>query len=247
LNTKDEFLGLVSHELRTPVTTILGNAQVLRRRWNTLGDEARTTALTDMHDDANRLRTIIENLLLVARLENDQPLEIEPMILRHTIQALMEDRRRRHPDRAFELVLPEDLVVVDGNQNCIEQVMSNLLNNAEKYSPRKSPITVRLERRADRMIISVEDRGIGVDGNAEDLFTPFYRARRASDVSGIGLGLTVCQRLVEAQGGRIWARSRPGGGSIFAFDLPVTKLDIDEDTIEPLKESAIAPRFAGGS
>ena len=181
LAAKEEFLSLVSHELRTPVTTILGNAQILASRWETLEEEARSTALEDVRDEAQRLRQIIENLLVLARRESGQPLEVEPVVLRRTINEVIEDRQRRFPHRRYNLYAPTELALADGNVQCIQQIMTNLLSNAEKYSDEGSPISVRITPAEHEVRVSVEDQGLGVDPNELDLlFTPFYRSERSA-------------------------------------------------------------------
>jgi two-component system sensor histidine kinase KdpD len=217
---KEEFLGLVSHDLRTPVTTIMGNAHMLANRSDALTEEERAIAIQDIHAESERLKTIIENLLMVARVESGQAIDLEPLIIRHRVTSVVSLHGLRFPNRTYDVLVPKELFIVDGNLYCIEQIMSNLLSNAEKYSPNDAPITIRLARQGDEVVVSVADRGVGLDAaEAAELFSPFYRSAKTTSVSGIGLGLSVCQRLVEAQGGRIWAAPRAGGGSVFSFSL----------------------------
>jgi signal transduction histidine kinase len=235
LNAKDEFLSLVSHELRTPVTTILGNAEVLVNRWDSFEESTRLSAIQDVRVDAVRLRDIIQNLLVLARVETGKGLELEPLILRRSIQAGIDARRQHRPERAYRIELPDELVVVEGNAQCIEQIVGNLLSNAEKYSPSNTPIVVRLWRREDQLVVSVEDQGVGVEPEEIDrLFSPFYRSSRTARYSGAGLGLSVCQRLVEAQGGKVWAEPNNGRGAIFAFSLPI--VEVLQEEYEPVTE-----------
>jgi signal transduction histidine kinase len=243
LSAKDEFLSLVSHELRTPITTIFGNAHVLSTRWETLSPELRAAALEDVREESQRLRQIIENLLVLARLETGRALEVEPLLLRRTIEKIMETHRRRFPGRRYEISLPDVLVLIDGNAQCIQQIMTNLLSNAEKYSPQDSTITVRIWSRGDRVVVAVEDEGIGLDSEEIDaLFSPFYRSPRTAGSAGLGIGLSVCQRLVEAQGGRIWATPREGGGSVFAFTVPLAaEPPATEEEAAPASGSELTP------
>jgi two-component system sensor histidine kinase KdpD len=105
----------------------------------------------------------------------------------------------------------------------LEQVIENLVSNAEKYSPSDEAITIEIERTSDQVRIHVLDRGAGLpDGEMDRLFDAFYRAPSTSrKAAGLGVGLAVCKRLVEAQGGEVWAQPRDGGGSEFGFALPI--------------------------
>lgn len=220
---KDEFLGLVSHELRTPLTTILGNSQVLNRHGQKLPTAAREMALQDIASDAERLQRIVENMLILARVEVTEGLEPEPVLVQRLAPRIIAQHQTRFPDRQFEVDLPEDLPTVSAQPTYLEQIMQNLISNAEKYSPAEVPIIVRARAGGDEVVVSVLDNGAGItDDDAKHLFTPFFRASRTSGkVPGAGLGLAVCRRLTEALGGRIWARPRPEGGTEMSFTLPV--------------------------
>jgi two-component system, sensor histidine kinase and response regulator len=221
---KDEFLGLVSHELRTPVTVILGNAELLQKRGEDLTRETQRIALADLTVEANRLRRIIENLLVLARLEHGPELETEPVLLRALVAEQIEDHRRAFPAREVLLDASEEFApVAFAHATHVELILRNLLNNAEKYSLPGTAIEVALYQTDGDVTVSVRDRGRGISvEEAEALFEPFYRSPVTSQsVLGIGIGLSVCRRLIEAHGGRIWAHPRPGGGSDFSFSLPL--------------------------
>lgn len=220
---KDEFLGLVSHELKTPLTTIHGNAAVLVREDGELSAEDRHTAMEDIVAESARLNRIIENLLLLARLDQGKYPDREPLLLVHVIERLIARRRRAGSKREYELVeTGATRHAVSYVEDYLEQIMDNLMSNAEKYSPSATPITISIEMGSGEVVVRVLDRGTGIKGgDPSTLFEPFYRAEASSDhAAGLGIGLTVCKRIVEAQGGRIWAQPRPGGGSEFGFTLP---------------------------
>lgn len=225
LAAKDEFLGLVSHELKTPITTIYGNAEVLRRRGDRLDNESRAEAIADISAESERLHRIIDNLLVLARLERGQQLASEPVLVHRLAQRLIDEHRHRFPHREITLVSDADVGPVAGEPLYIEQVIRNLLSNAEKYSPPDLPIEV--ETRCDGKVTSLRvlDRGPGFpDHEAERIFTPFYRSSAtAAHASGVGIGLAVCRRLIEAQEGKMWARTRPGGGADIGFALPLAE------------------------
>jgi signal transduction histidine kinase len=223
LAAKDEFLGMVSHELKTPITTIFGNAEVLRLRGDRIPAGSRQEALADIANDAGRLNRIIDNLLVLARLERGQEIETEPVFITHLAERSLDAHRRASYGRQIEFSSAARDSLVQASPIYVEQVLRNLLSNAEKYSPPGTPIEVEVRRSGGAARIVVRDKGGGfAEGEAEKLFTPFYRSPATADqTSGVGIGLAVCRRLVEAQGGEMWARPRAGGGAEFEFTLPL--------------------------
>jgi len=217
---RDEFLGVVSHELRTPVTTIFGNAQLLVDRRDLPPDVE--AMIGDIAGDAERLLGIVENLLTLAR--GDLPTELagEPQVLAQVLTRVVSSFERRHPGRSVVLEIQSPHAIVEADEAQLELLISNLLTNADKYSPPSEAIEVRLESTRAESQIVVRDRGIGVQPDeVEDLFTTFHRAEEARRVaSGLGIGLSACKRIVEMLGGRIWASARDGGGAEFGFALP---------------------------
>jgi PAS domain S-box-containing protein len=220
---KDEFLGMMSHELRTPITTIYGNAQVLQRMVSYLDRDAVAAALDDIKHDSERLQLIIENLLALARDAESRGRDVEPVLIARILERLRDVHLRNYPQRQLELRIEDAQTCASANPTFLDLVVRNLLNNAEKYSPASRPIEVSLESTASDAIVRVLDRGHGIPGEEIDsIFKPFFRSEALRDqVPGVGIGLTVCKRLVEAQNGRIWARGREGGGTELCFALPI--------------------------
>jgi len=218
----EDFLGLVSHELRTPVTTIYGNAQLLLQRSRELPDEQRDM-LADVAEDSDRLLGVIENLLLLTRAEAGTPPELEPQLLDHVLRRACEAFQKRRGRAVSFTRMPGSHVVVEADRTYLELVVGNLLSNADKYSPRSQPIDVVLSADRAEARVSVLDRGIGIgESEAERIFTPFYRSASAKrQASGMGIGLAVCKRILEAQAGRVWARPRPDGGAEVGVALPL--------------------------
>jgi len=218
---KDEFLGLISHELRTPVTTIFGNATLLSGR-DEIGDREQAM-IHDIVGDSDRLLRIVENLLQLTRLGAGTELDLEPQVLDHVVHQALSSYRRRHPNRDVRLTTTPPSAVVDADKTAIELLVENLVSNADKYSPPDEPIDVVVECVDGEARLHVLDRGIGISTeSAGDVFNAFFRsdeARRAA--SGMGVGLAVCKRIVEAQGGRVWAGPREGGGADVGFALPI--------------------------
>lgn len=224
---KDEFLGLVSHELRTPITTIMGNAEVLERRGDKIDAASRRGALADISAESLRLHRLIENMLVLARLEQGHTIELEPVLLQRHLAHVVQMQLQRTPDAQIHLEIRGEVPPVGADPTYFEQVLQNLLTNAYKYSPPGAVIEVIAARDGDDVVISVGDRGSGIsDDDRPHIFEPFYRSRRTSDqASGAGIGLAVCKRLVEVQGGQLWADAREGGGTVMRFSLPAAELD----------------------
>jgi PAS domain S-box-containing protein len=220
---KDEFLGLVSHELRTPVTTIFGNARLLRDRAARIPEPDRKSMIADIAEDSERLLGIIENLLLLTRLGASPNIDLEPQVLAHVVRKSIDSFRRRHPGRTVTLHSEPRHIIVEADRTYLELVMENLLSNADKYSPAHAEVDVIMRVEGPEACVSVLDRGIGMgEADAAKLFTPFYRTKAAkSHANGIGIGLAVCRRVIDSQGGRIWAGPRHGGGSELSFALPL--------------------------
>jgi PAS domain S-box-containing protein len=220
---KDEFLGLVSHELRTPVTTIFGNADLLRSHGERLGSTDRASMVEDIAEESERLSRIIENLLLLSRLQAGSRPELEPQLLTHIVRKAIRTFADRNPGREVRLAFaPPQYLIVDADRTYLELLLENLLGNASKYSDPAAPIEVTMDLVDGDSVVRVLDRGIGIDPEvAGQVFMPFFRTEAAQRrAGGVGLGLAVCQRIVEALGGRIWAQPRDGGGSEFGFALP---------------------------
>ena len=226
---KDEFLGLVSHELKTPLTTIVLDAGLLRSRADHLDAESRRMMSAEIADEGQRLARIIDNLLVLAR---GGEVATEPVLLGRLVKRVIMRHEALHPDRGIAVDI-DPAVVVTAQPLHVEQVVLNLLSNAEKYSPPRMPIRVSVRREGQEAHVSISDHGQGIDDTeAAQIFSAFYRsASTSADQPGIGVGLAVCKRLVEAQSGKIWVSRAADGGAQFSFTLP-------------LDQEANAPAFA---
>lgn len=220
---KDEFLGLVSHELRTPVTTIFGNARLLRDRGGRLSDVDRESMVDDIAGEAERLLGVVENLLLLTKLESGIHPDPEPQVLAHVTKLVVDSFKRRHPGRTIALTSEPRHLIVEADRPYLELITENMLSNAAKYSPASAPIEVVVKATDTEAQVLILDRGIGLEGvEPGKLFTAFYRTVAARGRSpGLGIGLAACRRVIENLGGRIWAEPRDGGGTEFGFALPL--------------------------
>lgn len=232
---KDEFLSLVSHELRTPLTVVLGNADLLLREEDAIDRRQRTQALEDIRTESHRMNRLVTNLLSVARLSNDTSQHMKPVMLAPLMRRVIAQHLRAYPNRRIRLTLRETDTPCLGIETLIEQVLVNLVSNAEKYSAADMMVEVGVRDEQGWRIVSVKDHGIGLDSNnINRAFEAFYRSEKAASMSpGLGIGLTVCKRLVEAQGGQIWARSRDGGGAEFSFMLRCAKEEVGAPVATP--------------
>jgi signal transduction histidine kinase len=220
LAVKDEFLGLVSHELRTPMTVLRGLASVLNRHVE-VPKETLWEVYRDLDKESERLYRLIENMLAVARVEAGRNPATEVILVDKVLDSCAHALRRDMPELTLDVNVDEPGLMIAGIEAHIDQILHNLVQNSEKYSPKGSPVSITAARADDMVRISVADRGVGVK-DPVTIFLPFERGDGAERrAPGLGLGLTVCKTLVEAQGGRIWAEHRDCGGTIFSFTLPL--------------------------
>jgi two-component system, OmpR family, sensor histidine kinase KdpD len=220
---REAFIGVISHELRTPITTIYGLSKMLRQRLESLTPEVRDQAIGDVEAESDRLYRLVEDLLVLSRAEGGRvEIASDPIVLSHVLRRAIDGESARWPTRRFSLGLDRHVPLVLGEETYVEQVVRNLLTNAAKYSAEGATVTVRIEPGAGEVAVLVLDEGIGIaPEDTERVFELFYRSGEAArQASGAGIGLFVCRQLVEAMGGRIWARPRAEGGTEMGFALP---------------------------
>jgi PAS domain S-box-containing protein len=227
---KSEFVSNVSRELRSPLTSIYGFAETLMREDVLFGEEERATFLGYIASEAGRLTAIVDRLLAVARLDSgDLQVQLAPTDVGGVVSEVVSAAKHSlGPDRhEFVLDLPAEPLVVVADREKLRQIVTDLVDNAVKYSPGGGEVRVSARRRDDDAVeVSVEDDGIGIpEGEQSRIFAKFYRAETAGrDLAsgGSGLGLFIAKELVAAMRGRIWVHSREGEGSKFAFSLPAS-------------------------
>jgi signal transduction histidine kinase len=220
---RDAFLGVLSHELRTPVTTIYGGTAVLARQSAQMSEDSRREVYEDIRSEADRLYRLVENLLVLSRVERQGlQIETEPVLLQRLVPRVAEAESARWPSARWQTKLPPGLPPVAAEETYIEQVLRNLLGNAAKYGG-DGPVTISAVDNGATVMVSVADTGPGFpEVEAVQLFELFYRSPSAvRRASGAGIGLFVSRQLVAAMGGRMWARNLPAGGAEFCFEIPV--------------------------
>jgi signal transduction histidine kinase/HAMP domain-containing protein len=219
---KDEFLGVISHELRTPVTTIYGGLRILHTHRELLEGDQAEELIDSMADEGVRLVRLIEDLLALTRVELGKEIERSPAIPNDLVRETLQAFARLRPGREVIASLGQRLPLIEVEPTYFRQILTNLLSNADKYSPEDQPVTVETAHSDGSVRIEVTDRGGGVaPEEVEKIFDTFFRSEKTSGTApGQGLGLTVCRKLVEAQGGKIWARNNPNGGFSVGFSFP---------------------------
>jgi signal transduction histidine kinase len=219
---KSSFVAAVSHELRTPLALISGYSQSLIEL--DLDEAARRRFIERIDGTANRMRGLIDQLLDVATLESDR-LAVDPrrIALGSLLTSIIDEVAEMPGSLAVSLSVPPDLPPVYADPVRIGQVVSNLLDNARKYGTPGSRVTIRARRADDQVVVSVDNDGPEIaPDERETVFERFYRGRdaKSSETPGIGLGLYLSRRLVEAHGGRIELEERPGGTRV-SLTLPL--------------------------
>jgi PAS domain S-box-containing protein len=222
-SVRDAFIGILSHELRTPVTTIYGGAEMLARRAETVTEAERRDVYEDIRAEADRLYRLVENLLVLSRVERQGlQIETEPVLLQRLIPRVIDAESPRWIGATFAPDLPAGLPPVAAEETYLEQVLRNLLGNAAKYGG-QGPVVVKATDLGSVVRVTVSDSGPGFPDLEKDrLFELFYRSPAlARTAAGAGIGLFVSRQLVQAMDGRMWAENRSGGGSEFGFEVPV--------------------------
>ena len=219
---RDAFLGVLSHELRTPITSIYAGAELLQRRVASDPDTAELASA--LSDEATRLHRLVENLLVLSRIERGADLHRDdPVLLHHLARRVVHLEAERWPGARFELDMPGTLPAIAGDEAYAEQILRNLLSNAAKYGPPGGTVTAQLDQDGHEVVLRVLDEGPGFeDSSADRLFELFYRAPAAvRSAPGAGIGLYAVRALASAMRGRVWARTRPCGGAEVGVALPV--------------------------
>lgn len=251
---KQEFLSIASHELRTPITAIQGFAEILQllaAHEQDLRDPRSLRAITSISEQSAHLTSLIEEMLDISRIENMQlSLDLGSYDLLATLVDVIESQgtttRQHHLQLVLEGLQPTDTFMGWFDQHRIEQVLSNLISNAIKYSPAGGEIVVGLHPLDDttgashEALIWVQDHGIGIDpSELPHIFEQFHRAGNLDrSISGLGIGLYLARELVERHGGRIWVESSEGKGSTFYIRLPLNKREgYPASTFKPLLDT----------
>jgi two-component system OmpR family sensor kinase len=214
------FTADAAHELRTPLTSVRGYAELFRRGARDRPEDL-ARVMAGIEEEASRMGVLVEDLLLLARLDQGRPLERHPVDLEAVVTRAVEAARAVEPERPISL--QTDRVQVAGDPNRLRQVIDNLLANVRVHTPPATPAWVRVARADGQAVVEVADSGPGIPpAMADRIFERFFRVDpgRARQQGGTGLGLSIVQAIAQAHGGRVEVRSAEGGGAIFRVLLP---------------------------
>jgi two-component system OmpR family sensor kinase len=217
------FVADASHELRTPLTSIRGFAELARQR----GDGGDADTMRRIEDEAKRMGLLVDDLLLLARLDQQRPLKMEPVDLLPIAADALHNAQAVQPGRNISLkILPDsEAPVVEGDETRLRQVLGNLVSNALHHTPLDAPITVSIGTRGSEAILEVSDTGSGLsDEQKARVFERFYRAdsARTRSTGGSGLGLSIVAALVAAHRGHVTVTNTTPHGATFTVHLPLT-------------------------
>ncbi len=238
-----EFMAAASHELRTPLTSIRGYAEMLRRGAEGSQEDA-AQARRRIEEESVRMTGLVDDMLLLARLDQGRPLERQRVDLAGLAADACADARAVAPSRRITLAAPDHLWL-SGDEARLRQAIANLLRNALVHTPSRSPIEVTLRSSEGGAVVEVADHGAGLPAAERSrIFEPFYRsdAGRSRDRGGAGLGLSIVAAVVAAHAGEVQVLDTPGGGATFRIVLP-TQDDARADVGVEMRDDAPAERL----
>ena len=221
------FVADASHELRTPLAAVRAYAELFSRGAAQRPEDLERS-MRGISSESERMTELVDDLLLLARLDEGRPLEREPVRLERVVEDAVETARTVDPDRPISLTLESAPVL--GDQARLRQIMDNLLSNVRAHTPADAPVDVRVSTWNCSAVVAVTDSGPGLtDGDAERVFRRFYRAdeSRSRASGGVGLGLAIVAAVAEAHGGTVAAASDHGQGATFTVTLPLAGLTGD--------------------
>ncbi len=229
---RSDLLRTISHDLRTPLTSISGNADNLLSNYNKMDKSSIEQAFTDIYNDSQWLISVVENLLSVTRIEEGKMnLNFSEEVIDDIVTEAVQHINRRKSGRPVVINLSDELMVVKADPRLIMQVIINLLDNAIKYTPEDSKIEISTIKENDFVQISVADNGPGIDDKSKErIFEMFYTVDKklADSRRSLGLGLSLCQSIINAHGGSIKLTDNQPTGCIFTFTLPLSEVKIYE-------------------
>ncbi len=225
-------LRAISHDLRTPLTAISGNASNLISNASSFDEQTKLSIYNDIYNDSMWLINLVENLLSITRLEEGRMnLNFTAELIDEVVAEAVKHVHMRQGGQKITVVHKDEFLLAKMDTRLIIQVIINILDNAIKYTPRDSMITVTTEKQKDKAIISIADNGAGIpDELKERVFDMFYTGanKLADSRRSIGLGLSLCKSIISVHGGEIFVKDNVPSGAIFTFTLPIGEIKINE-------------------
>jgi two-component system sensor histidine kinase KdpD len=216
-------LNAISHDLRTPLVSVIGTLSSLQEEGMGLDDASKKKLIQVAREEADRLNHLITNLLDESRIEAGAiKLSRQPSEVQDLVGAALEQLGSRTNSRSIKIDVPSETPFVSVDFGLIVQTLTNILDNALKYSPADTPIEIKARQISGELHIEIADHGIGIpEQDLPHVFDKFYRIKRPDNVAGTGLGLSISKGIVEAHGGHIQALNNPGGGTFIRVTLPL--------------------------
>ena len=225
-------LRAISHDLRTPLTAISGNASNLISNASSFDEQTKLSIYNDIYNDSMWLINLVENLLSITRLEEGRMnLNFTAELIDEVVAEAVKHVHMRQGGQKITVVHKDEFLLAKMDTRLIIQVIINILDNAIKYTPKDSMITITTEKQKDKAIISIADNGAGIpDELKERVFDMFYTGanKLADSRRSIGLGLALCKSIISVHGGEIFVKDNVPSGAIFTFTLPIGEIKINE-------------------
>ena len=225
-------LRAISHDLRTPLTAISGNASNLISNASSFDEQTKLSIYNDIYNDSMWLINLVENLLSITRLEEGRMnLNFTAELIDEVVAEAVKHVHMRQGGQKITVVHKDEFLLAKMDTRLIIQVIINILDNAIKYTPKDSMITITTEKQKDKAIISIADNGAGIpDELKERVFDMFYTGanKMADSRRSIGLGLALCKSIISVHGGEIFVKDNVPSGAIFTFTLPIGEIKINE-------------------
>ena len=225
-------LRAISHDLRTPLTAISGNASNLISNASSFDEQTKLSIYNDIYNDSMWLINLVENLLSITRLEEGRMnLNFTAELIDEVVAEAVKHVHMRQGGQKITVVHKDEFLLAKMDTRLIIQVIINILDNAIKYTPKDSMITITTEKQKDKAIISIADNGFGIpDELKERVFDMFYTGanKLADSRRSIGLGLALCKSIISVHGGEIFVKDNVPSGAIFTFTLPIGEIKINE-------------------
>lgn len=221
-------LRAISHDIRTPLTSIMGTVTTLTDNDTSLSEEDRRELTSHIYDDAGWLLTMVENLLSITRIQDDSSKDVRekvkksPEIIEEVVAEAIQRFKKRKPDACVEVTIPDEILMIPMDAMLIEQVITNLLENAVTHSHTQAPVSLSVTSESDSVTFCIRDYGVGIQENRLDTIfdgNSGYQSESSDSRRGMGIGLSICKTIILAHNGRISAQNHTGGAE-FIFSLP---------------------------